>query len=305
LLHEAVDEATIFPVLCGSATTPIGAGALADFICRVGPAPGDRGPSTVLSEGRPTPLPLDPDGPPVAFVFKTTIDDFVGQISYFKMLSGTLRADDHLVVSSSGAQERLHHLVAPVGRKHRSIATVTAGEIAAVAKLSGVQTGDTLTDGSDVRVEPPSRPVAVYGVAIAAAAQADEDRLATNLRRLLSEDPTLTVEHHDDTQQTVLSGGGEMHVRVALTRLGRANIEMVTDDVRVAYRETFAGSVETEGKYKKQSGGHGQFGVATVRFEPLPRGAGFQFDSEVAGRFGATHPPSPAGNRPALRLRAR
>ena len=123
----------------------------------------------------------------------------------------------------------------------------------------------------------------MYGVAIAAAKQSDEDRLATTLHRLVIEDPTLAVRHDDTTGQTVLSGGGETHVRVALSRIERAGVELVVDDVRVAYRSRLAAPVEVEGKYKKQSGGHGQFGVATVRFEPLPPGSGFQFDSEVTG----------------------
>jgi elongation factor G len=120
-------------------------------------------------------------------------------------------------------------------------------------------------------------------MAIAAAKQSDEDRLATTLHRLVIEDPTLAVRHDDTTGQTVLSGGGETHVRVALSRIERAGVELVVDDVRVAYRSRLASPVEVEGKYKKQSGGHGQFGVATVRFEPLPPGSGFQFDSEVTG----------------------
>jgi elongation factor G len=284
LLHEAVDEAKVFPVLCGSATTPIGADALADFICRVGPAPGDRGP-TIVNVGDDTrELTLDPDGPPIAFVFKTTIDEFVGQISIFKVLSGTIRTDQHLVTSRGREKVRLHQLLALNGASHRSIDEVGPGDIAAVAKLNGTLTGETLApDGTPAVFVPPALPRPVYGVAIAATAQSDEDRLATALRRMLTEDPTLAVAHNDDTHQTVLSGGGETHVRVALSRIERAGVGVETDDVRVAYRETLAGSIETEGKHKKQTGGHGQFGVATVRFEPLPTGRGFEFDSEVTG----------------------
>jgi elongation factor G len=284
LLHDAVDRALAFPVLCGSATTPIGADQLVDFICRVGPAPGDRGPAIVEAAGRTVDIAPDPDGPPLAFVFKTTIDDFLGQISMLKVLSGTIRVDDTLVNTRSGTKERLHHLASLVGGAQTHVGSVSAGDIVAVTKLADTRTGDTLApDGTPVTVPVPALPHPVYGLAIHAAKQSDEDRLATTLRRLVIEDPTLAVRHDDTTGQTVLSGGGETHVRVALSRLERAGVELDVDDVRVAYRSRLAAPVEVEGKHKKQSGGHGQFGVATVRFEPLPPGTGFQFDSEVTG----------------------
>jgi elongation factor G len=283
LLHEAVDDATIFPVLCGSATTPIGADALAEFICRVGPAPGDRGPMAARDGDREVELLPDAEGATVVVVFKTMIDEFVGQISFFRVVSGTIRADEHLVNGRSRDKERFHQLVSPLGTSHRAVSSLGAGDIGAVTKLGETRTGDTLSESGDVVVVTPRLPSPVYGVAIAAASQADEDRLATTLRRLMIEDPTLHLEHDDSTNQTVLRGGGENHVRVALARAQRAGVEVVVDDVKVAYRETLAGSVETEGKYKKQTGGHGQFGVASVRFEPLPRGGGYEFDSEVTG----------------------
>ena len=284
LLHDAVDRALAFPVLCGSATTPIGADQLADFICRVGPAPGDAGPATVEAAGDTVDVAPDSDGTPLAFVFKTTIDEFLGQISMLKVLSGTIRVDDTLVNTRSGAKERLHHLVSLVGSAQTHVDTVAAGDIVAVTKLADTRTGDTLApDGTPVTVPVPALPRPVYGVAIAAAKQSDEDRLATALHRLVIEDPTLAVHHDDTTGQTVMTGGGETHVRVALSRLDRAGVELEVDDVRVAYRSRLAAPVEVEGKYKKQSGGHGQFGVATVRFEPLPPGSGFEFASEVTG----------------------
>jgi hypothetical protein len=202
----------------------------------------------------------------------------------FKVLSGTIRADDVLVNTRSGTKERLHNLVTLVGGSQTHIDTATAGDIVAVTKLADTRTGDTLApDGTPVSVPVPALPRPVYGVAIAAAKQSDEDRLATTLHRLLVEDPTLAVHHDDTTGQTVLSGGGETHVRVALSRIERAGVALDVDDVRVAYRSRLAAGVEVEGKHKKQSGGHGQFGVATVRFEPLPLGSGYRFDSEVTG----------------------
>ena len=284
LLHEAVDRALAFPVLCGSATTPIGADQLADFICRVGPAPGDAGPATVEAAGDIVEVVPDPGAAPLVLVFKTTVDEFLGQISLLKVLSGTLRADDVLVNSRSGAKERLHNLISLTGNSQTHVDSVGAGDIVAVTKLSDTRTGDTLApDGTPVSAVLPTLPRPVYGVAIAAAKQSDEDRLATTLHRLVIEDPTLAVRHDDSTGQTILSGGGETHVRVAISRIERAGVELVVDDVRVAYRATLAAPIEVEGKHKKQSGGHGQFGVAAVRFEPLPAGTGFEFVSEVTG----------------------
>jgi elongation factor G len=284
LLHEAVDRGLAFPVLCGSATAPIGADQLAEFICRVGPAPGDAGSAIVEAAGGTVEVAPDPNGAPLALVFKTTIDEFLGQISLLKVLSGTIRADDVLVNSRSGAKERLHNLISLVGNSQTHVDSVGAGDVVAVTKLADTRTGDTLApSGTPVRAVIPALPRPVYGVAIAAAKQSDEDRLATTLHRLVIEDPTLSVHHVDSTGQTVLSGGGETHVRVALSRIERAGVELVVDDVRVAYRATLAGRIEVEGKHKKQSGGHGQFGVATVRFEPLPAGSGFEFASEVTG----------------------
>jgi elongation factor G len=284
LLHEAIDAATVFPVLCGSATTPVGVDLLADFICRVGPAPSDGGPVSVEAGDHAVDIDPDPDGPPLAFVFKTVTDEFLGQLSMFKVLSGTIRTDQVLVNSRSGAKERLHHVMSLMGRSATVVSEVRAGDIAVVAKLGDTRTGDTLApEGTPVVVPPPELPKSVYGIAIAAAKRSEDDRLATVLRRLWTEDPTLTVQHDDATRQTVLSGIGETHLRVALSRIERAGVEVETDDVRVSYRETLARAIEVEGKYKKQSGGHGQFGVATVRFEPLPGGSGFEFGSEVVG----------------------
>lgn len=283
-LARAIARAEVFPVLCGSATPPIGVDRLAGFICRVGPAPGDRDPAVVDADGAPVVVAADPAGAPLALVFKTQVDEFLGQLSLLRVFSGTIEVDDVLVASGSGAAERLHHLRAPSGGSVAPVEGIVAGDIAAIAKLPDTRTGDTLAPtGSPLVVVPPALPPPVHGIAIAPTRRSDEDRLATLLRRLLAEDPTLRVHHDAATGQTVLSGRGEGHLRVALSRLERAGMALVTEDVRVSYRETLAGSTEVEGKYKKQTGGHGQFGIATVRFEPLPIGSGFEFDHEVTG----------------------
>jgi elongation factor G len=284
LLHEAMDACTVFPVLCGSATAPIGADHLLDMICRVGPAPGDLGPTIVEAGDAEVNVTPDEAGEPLALVFKTRVDEYLGKISILKVISGTIRSDDELMNTRTGRAERLHNLISLTGAEHRSIRSVGAGDIAAVAKLEGTATGDTLAPlGTPVRIPRPVLPTPVHNVTITAKTPAHEDRLATALRNLVVEDPTLAIGHDAATRQTLLSGSGETHISVALSRIERLGIQVELGEARVAYRETLAEPVEVEGRFKKQSGGHGQFGVVTVRFEPLLPGSGFDFESKVTG----------------------
>jgi elongation factor G len=283
-LHEGLDSASLFPVLCGSATVPIGVDRLAEFICRVGPSPLDVPPVQVTAGGESVEVQPDAAGDPLLYVFKTKVDPYLGQLSLFKVLSGTISTDDTLVNPRNSTGERLHQLLELRGAEHERVGQVAAGDIAAVARLADTSTGDTLApQRAPVRVEAAPVPTPVYGIAVRARTEAHEDKLATALRRLLTEDPSLSVRYEPSTRQTVLRGLGEVHVQVVLARLQRLGVEVETEPVQVAYLETLAGPADTEGKYKKQTGGHGQFGVANVRFEPLPRGAGFEFDDKVTG----------------------
>ena len=283
LIHEAVDHRSVFPVLCGSAAKPIGVDHLLDFICRVGPAPGETGPVTAVRGGESVELEMDGSGSPVALVFKTRIDDFLGQISFMKVLSGSIRTNDTLVNSRTGDKERLHNMMSFTGADHHSVDHVVAGDILAVTKLGDVRTGDTLSNDAALSVSITPPPTPVYGVAVHASAPAQEDKLASALRRFAIEDPSLVIRQDATTRQTVLSGAGEAHIRVVRARLERMGIDFEVENMRVAYLETLARPADVEAKHKKQSGGHGQFAVAMVRFEPLPRGAGYEFDTEVSG----------------------
>ncbi|HSL59585.1 MAG TPA: elongation factor G [Acidimicrobiales bacterium] len=284
LLH-GVTAASVFPVVCGSATGPIAVDRLLDFICEIGPSPADRPAETVTAGDGEVEVAPDPAGSPLALVFKTVADPYVGQISLFRVLSGTIRADDHLVNPRTGADERLHGLFHLRGATQEPVTEVVAGDIAAVAKLSATATGDTLAPkGMPVTVPAPRWPEAVHSVAITARTQADEDKLATALHRLQEEDPVLALRHDDETHQTLLSGTGDTHLTVTLERLARKfGVQVDTADVQVAYRETITAEAEAEGRYKKQSGGHGQFGVATIVVEPLERGGGFEFVDQIVG----------------------
>jgi elongation factor G len=284
-LAKGVQSATVFPVVCGSATKGVGIDRLAHLVCEVGPSPLDRPPVTVKAGDGTAEVACDPAGDPLAFVFKTIADPYVGKISIFKVLSGTVRPDVHLTNPRTHADERLHALFTLRGKEQDTLSEVPAGDIGAVAKLTDTATGDTLAPkGTPVLVAPMAWPRPALAIAIAPKSQADEDKLATALHRLLDEDPTVTVRRDDETRQTLLSGAGETHLHIVIERLSRKfGVEVVTEDLRVPYRETITGTAEAEGKYKKQTGGHGQFGVAFLRVEPLERGSGFEFVDKIVG----------------------
>jgi elongation factor G len=266
-LAAGVAQGAVFPVLAGSATKLVGIDLLARFIAREAPAPDAAGEE------------------PVAFVFKTIVDPYVGRVNLFKVLQGTVTADVSLVNGRTMADERLHQLTIMRGKEQEPVAEVAAGDIAAVAKLADTTTGDVLgARGASLEVAPFDAPQPVLAVAIRAKAKGDEDKLANALHRLLDEDPALRLERNAETHQTLLWGMGETHIGIALERLHRKlGVEVETDDVKVAYRETITADAEAEGKYKKQTGGHGQFGIAFVRVEPLERGAGFEFADKIVG----------------------
>jgi len=284
-LAQEVDLDLVFPVLCGSATKGVAVDLLADFLVDVGPAPTDRPGRTVEAGDNVVEVLPDASGPPLALVFKTIADPFVGQLSLFRVLSGTIRGDDRLTNSRSGVEERLHGLFRPFGKEQHPVDALVAGDIGAVAKLSNTRTGDTLTPkGKPVRVPKRAEAAPAYQIAIVARTQSDEDKLSTALGRLLEEDPSLSVIHAEQTHQTLLGGAGDAHLQVALERLARKfGVEVGTEPVKIPYLETIAGAATAEGRYKKQSGGHGQFGVATVEVEALPRGAGFEFVDQIVG----------------------
>ncbi len=283
-LAREVLDCLEFPVLLGSASTGVGIDRFADLLCELSPSAADRS-TTVLAGDRTVEVAADPKAQPLAYVFKTIVDPYVGQLSVFKVLSGTIRTDDRLVNSGTGAEERLHGLFMLRGKEQTPVTEVVAGDIAAVAKLSNTHTGDTLAPkGSPVKVEPPARRSPQYGVAILPRTQADDDKLGNALVRMQAEDPSLYVDRQEETRQTVLRGLGDTHIAITIDRMARKfGVNVDTTPLRVAYRETVAGKAGAEGKVKKQSGGHGQFAIVNLRVDALPRGAGFQFIDGVVG----------------------
>lgn len=284
-LARGVAAASVFPVVLGSATAEVAVDRVLDFVREIGPSPADRPPVVVEAGDELVEVAADPAADPLAFVFKTIADPYVGHVSLFRVLSGTIRADDHLVNARTGQDERLHGLFQVRGAEHEEVAELVAGQIGGVAKLNDTATSDTLAPkGTPVRLAPLDLPEPVLGTALVARSQGDDDKLPAALHRLLEEDPGLAVHHDDETHQTVLRGMGESHLNLAVERLARRmGVHVDTEEVRIAYRETITAPAEAEGKHKKQTGGKGQYGVAVVRFEPLDRGAGFEFVDQVVG----------------------
>ncbi|HEY7627199.1 MAG TPA: elongation factor G, partial [Ilumatobacteraceae bacterium] len=282
LAHE-VRDCLEFPVLVGSALTGVGIDRLADFICEIGPAPSDR-PVKVIAGTEEIEVTADSKAQPLAYVFKTLADQFVGQVSLCKVVSGTISPDERLMVSGSNNEERLHALFHMRGKEQLPCPKAVAGDIIAVAKLANTSTGTTLAPRNHpVRVIGYQPPPPVYGIALKPLTQSDDDKLSGALQRLLAEDPALSVDRNH-AHQTVLSGTGDTHLQVALERLARKfGVHVETEEIKVPYRETITGTAEAEGKVKKQSGGHGQFAVANLRVSPLERGSGFEFVDKIVG----------------------
>ncbi len=284
-MAAGVADAKVFPVVCGSATGPIAVDRLADFIVELGPSPLDRPAVQVRAGDEIVEIIKDPSSDPLAFVFKTLADPYVGQISLMKVLTGTLRTETHVTNSRSGQDERLAKIATMFGKETTLVDAAPAGDIVAAAKLVDTRTGDTLSPKhKPVTAVPIDRPSPVLATALVARTQSDDDKLSTSLQRILEEDASLVVTHDDETKQTLLWGLGDTHLQITIEKLERKfGVQVDQEPVKVAYRETITRDADAEGKHKKQSGGHGQFGVCHLRIAPLPRGEGFAFIDAIKG----------------------
>jgi elongation factor G len=280
VLHRAISAGDIDPVIVGSAHKLVGIDTLAEFIVDFAPNPLER-PVPPLDQGE---LTISADGETVAYVFKTTGDQYVGRINMFRVFSGSVRNDQELE-SSDGGRAKMTNLFAMHGKDHTDISRVDVGDIAAVAKLEDVRAGATLrSQGSDVVITPMEMPRPVHEVTVTPHSNQDDAKLSTALAQAQAEDPTIRVERRAETKETVMAGLGETHIDVTLARIARKyGVSIDTDIPRIPYRETIQGTADVEGKHKKQSGGRGQFGVAFVRFEPNERGAGYEFVDAIKG----------------------
>ena len=280
-IHHGIMEGEIHPVLVSSAGKLIGIDILLEFILDYGPNPLERRTPPLSSGGR-----IEPsvDGPVLAYVFKTMSDPFVGRISLFRIYSGTAKADQELDLARGG-RIRMHNLFKLQGKDHHDVSELPVGGIGAVAKVEDLRPGDTLrSPGLDAVVQPVAYPRPVAELAIAPHSHHDDEKMSTALHRIEESDPTIRVERRTETGETILSGLGDTHLDVTLARIKRMfGVQIDSAIPKVPYRESIMASTEAEGKHKKQSGGRGQFGVAQVRFSPLPRGSGYEFIDSVKG----------------------
>jgi elongation factor G len=296
-LEKAVARGSFYPVLVASAPQRIGMLELLEVMTEAFPSPAEHPlPAVTTPDGKPVSgLSSDPKGPLLAEVVKTTSDPYVGRISLVRVFSGTLRPDASVHVSGHGRSSRGHEdhddderigaLTSPLGKQQRAVTQCSAGDICAVAKLSTAETGDTLSDKDHpLLMEPWSMPEPLLPVAIVAKSKADEDKLSQALGRLVAEDPTLRLENNPETRQLVLWTMGEAHADVLLDRLAnRHGVAVETVDLRVPLRETVAGKARGLGRNVKQTGGHGEYGIAQVEVEPLEDSAGFEFVDKIVG----------------------
>ena len=265
-LREGILAGKVAPVVCCSATKLLGVRTLMSTIAELLPP----------SEG-------DLAKPAKAFVFSTGGDQF-GRVSYFKVVAGAIKADQHLTNLNRGSDERLAQIFFPRGKEHVSATEIRAGDIGAVTKLTHTLTGDTLGSKDGGPLPPLDLPAPAYGLAITPKARGDEEKISSGLARLAEEDPTLHVERVEETHQLIIAGLGDVHLDVILEKLKRKyGVEATTATPRVAYRETVSGHSRAEGRHVKQSGGHGQYGICVIEVAPTKRGEGFVWEDKIFG----------------------
>ncbi|MGA9116350.1 MAG: elongation factor G [Bacteroidota bacterium] len=289
-LRKGIRARSIFPVLCSAASANVGVAGVMDALAEYCPSPADAPEVRALvpgsKESSGSVVPLDPAGPPSLFVFKTVSESHVGELSFFRVYSGTISPGLDLVNQSNGKAERLAQLYLMNGKDRKEVGRLVAGDLGAVVKLKDTHTNDTLSGKAfPAQFQPIAFPPPVFHAAIVPKAKGDEDRISTGLHSLHQEDPTFLFRVDGELHQTIISGQGELHLDVMVKRLKQKyNVEVDLGEPRVPYRETIKAVVkDAEYKHKKQTGGHGQYGHVHLRLEPLKRGQGFEFEDEIVG----------------------
>ena len=285
-LRAGVKSCEVFPVLAFSGQAGVGTDALLNVLVELTPSPADiLAPTSQTASGEEAAVTADPGGPLAALIFKTTADQFVGKLSYFRVQSGAMNTNSHVWNTAQNQQERIAQIVVPIGKDHENVETLAPGDIGAVAKLGVSRTGETLsTREAGLSLPGIQFPEPIFSVAVEAKTKADQDKMGPALGRLLEEDPSLTMTRESDTHQVILSGLGDSHIDVAVQKLQRKfGVEVEVGTPKVPYRETIRISTRAEYKHKKQTGGHGQYGHVVLQLEPLDRGVGFEFGQKVVG----------------------
>ena len=286
-LKIGIRERKIVPILCGSATMNLGIEHLLDFICDYLPSPAEMPPISAKNGDNLAEEVVENtiDAPFSAFIFKTVADPYVGNLTYFRVYSGKLTEDSIIYNSSKKVDNKVGKIYKMQGKNQNTISDICAGNIGAVAKLKNTTTGDTLCDkNKPIIFEKIEYPEPIMLLAIFPKTKGDEDKLSTALSRITDEDPTVKVYRDEDTGETILAGMGESHLEVVIdTMHSKFGVEVDRTTPKVGYKETIRKNVKVEGKYKKQSGGRGQYGHCWLELEPLGRSKGFEFEDKIVG----------------------
>ena len=285
-LRKGVESGRLIPVILGSALHNIGTDRLAKAIIDFLPSPDHNPVQLAKGLSGDDAIEVKPgNGMLASLVFKTIVDPYAGKLTLFRVYSGSVKPDTSVFNANQEADERIGQLFTLQGKKHIPLPEVIAGDIGTVAKLKVTITGDTLTTKSEgVKFDPIVFPNPVLARAMVPKTRADEEKISHSLTRLNEEDPTLKIERDPQTHELLVSGMGAEHLDVTIERLKRRfGVEVEMKPPKIPYRETIRGKTKVQGKHKKQSGGHGQFGDAWLEISPLPRGGGFEFESRIVG----------------------
>jgi elongation factor G len=286
-LRNGTLSRTFVPVVCGSAAKNIGIDLLLDLIVNALPSPADRGVrigSDPANNNEVERAP-SPDAPFSAFVVKTVADPYAGRLTIFRVVSGSMGGDGTFYNASKDTKERYNQLLTITGKEQKPITEAGPGAVVAVAKLKETTTGDTLCDDSNKIVYECAEPLpSLISFSISAKTKGDEDKVFSSLTKLLEEDPSLKLDRRSETKEILLSGLGQIHIETTAEKLKRKfNVEVQLNIPKVPFRETIKKKVRVQGKHKKQTGGHGQYGDCWIQIEPLPRGQGFEFVDAIVG----------------------
>ncbi len=286
-LSRGIAKGKVVPVFCADAYDGVGGGAILDAVVKYFPSPADVRARIGVEPGGTKELerPAAAAAPMSGFVFKTVNDPFAGKLSYVRVYSGRIRTDDQVLDVNAGVKFKVSALVEIDGKNQRPVAEIAAGELGAVVKAAPLKTGDTVAaPGDPVQYPELILPEPVMPYAISPRSKGDEDKLTSSLSKLAEEDPTFHVERNVETKELVASGMGEQHLQVMFSKLeSRFGVAVDAKVPRVAYRETVRKSAKAQGRYKKQTGGRGQFGDVWLEIEPLQGGAGFEFVNKIFG----------------------
>jgi len=289
-LKEGIKKREVFPILAGDALEGIGVDLILDFASEYLPSPID---CEIITEEKT--IPVKPDGPPLLFIFKTVSELHIGDLNYCKVLQGKVASGDTLINMTTGRPEKINQIYYIKGKEREEVGILRTGEIGALVKLKETRTSDTLTTPElNLKLPPIKFPEPSISIAIIPKTRGDEEKVSNGLHRLHNEDPTFSFYYVTELKQQIISGLGELHLDVILGRLKRKfDVAVETAKPKIPYRETITKKAEAQGKYKKQTGGRGQYGDVWLRIEPLPRGKGFEFlDAIYGGAIPAKYIPS-------------